>query len=90
MNTKTGRSVPATYRITIETPFGVVLYKYTLLPAPHGKLRASIVLLDAAPRLAGGQADDFIALLPDLLLGVGEAAIIDSGLLGRRFGSRPF
>jgi len=67
----------ASFPVTISTPFGVLRLAYTLDGEPCldcGAHHGQVVMLDASPRLKGGEADEFLELLPDLLASVGELA----------------
>ncbi len=78
MKTKAGALKGATYPITISTPFGVLRYVYTV-----DSRSADFVLVEASPRLKSGEADGFLAVLPEILAGVGIAAGHDCGAAGR-------
>jgi hypothetical protein len=86
MNSKSRRSVPATFSITISTPFGVLQYVYTASSKPCagcGGVHATLTLKHASPRLRGGDGDEFLVFLPDLLAGVGDVVLNDCGVLDR-------
>lgn len=79
MKNRSSRVAPATYPVTISTPFGVLRLAYTLdgEPCPDcGAHHGRVVMLDASPRLKYGEADEFLELLPDLLSSVGELALV--------------
>lgn len=79
MNPKSRAPRGASYPVTISTPFGVLRLAYVLdeETCPGcGKLHGHAVMLDASPRLKGGDADDFLWMLPELLAGVGDLAYL--------------
>jgi hypothetical protein len=86
MNAKSRRPDPATYSITISTPFGILQYVYAASGkrcAGCGQVHANWTLKHASPRLRGGDGDEFLAVLPDFLAAVGDAALNDCGVLDR-------
>lgn len=92
MNTKSRPASVASYSVTISTPFGVLRYIYASSGrrcAECGDVHAAWTLKEASPRLRGGDADDFLAILPDLLTSVGEAALVDCGALDRLLAASP-
>jgi hypothetical protein len=73
------RLAPATYPVTISTPFGVLRLAYNLddhacpdCGAHHGR----VLMLEASPRLKCGEADEFLEMLPDLLASVAELSLL--------------
>ncbi len=86
MNTKSRPAAVASYSVTISTPFGVLRYTYAssgLRCAECGDVHAVWTLKEASQRLRGGDADEFLAILPDFLAAVGDAALNDCGVLDR-------
>lgn len=78
MNRRTRALQGATYPVTINTPFGVLRYVYIV-----DSRSADFLLVDASPRLKSGDADQFLAVLPELLAAIGLAAGHDCGAAGR-------
>ncbi len=86
MNSKSRRPAPATFSVTISTPFGILQYVYSASGkrcAECGLVHAVWTLKHASPRLRGGDGDEFLAVLPDFLAAVGDAALNDCGVLDR-------
>lgn len=93
MNGKSRPAAVASYSITISTPFGVLRYVYAASGkrcADCGEVHAAWMLKEASPRLCGGDADEFLAVLPDFLAAVGDAAVNDCGVLDRLSAAYPF
>jgi hypothetical protein len=78
MNRKARGLQAATHSVTISTPFGLLRYAYTV-----DACSADFVLIDASPRLKSGDADGFLAVLPELLAGIGLVAGYDCGAVSR-------
>jgi hypothetical protein len=81
MNHKSRPDAPATHIVTIQTPFGVLKYSYTLSGTPCADCGNPLVTwkqVEASPRLRSGEADYFLVSLPDFLAVVGEAAFIET------------